>query len=272
MAISRDNFNTFQSGEEYYARLQTEAERNFQILLSLLSSYWKSNVDGPNYAREMKAFAIELGRIRLSLEDIQQDVSYNLTRTEFLYQNLTSMLFSNESGYPDLRVSDVEFKNFLISMVKIFFQGSTPKSLQEAMELLTNSKVVIKENYKYTKENSTFDISDQFGFVVDVIINDINIFNQFLVNKNAKILLNMIKPAHTLYKIKYILSESYEGSLPPTENEPSIIKNQKIGDVLRWSMSSYSYDDFRKFVEGVNGVDDLGFKKPFQVTGEIHVF
>lgn len=267
MAIVRYNFNTFETGEEYFNRLFTEAEREFKILLSLLSSYWQSNVDGPNYAREIKAIAIELSRLRLSLEDIQQDTDFRTTRTEFMYQVITSMLFSSTTGTPDLEKSDEDFRAFLIQVISIFFAGSIPESMRRAVELVTTGLITVRENFKLAKlPGSGFDISDQFGFSIDIIMNSPSQFDEFIADRNIKILLALMRPAHTLYQIKYILQDTYEGTLPPTANPPSNIRNDKIGDVFRWALSDYQYEDFRKFYEGVDQIDKFGAQKVIFVS------
>jgi len=84
MPIIRLNFNTFENGEEYIYRLTEEANRHFQVFLTLLSSYWQSTIDGPNYTREIKSMSIELARIRLSLEAIRQDTYFVSTRADYL--------------------------------------------------------------------------------------------------------------------------------------------------------------------------------------------
>jgi hypothetical protein len=267
MAIVRYNFNTFETGEEYFGRLFTEAEREFKILLSLLSSYWQSTVDGPNYARELKAIAIELSRLRLTLEDVQQDIDFRTTRSEFLYQVITSMLFSPTTGAPDLGTSDEDFRAFLIQVISIFFAGSIPDSMKRAVELVTVGLVTVRENFKLAKvPGSGFDISDQFGFSIDVIMDSPNQFDEFLADRNAKILLALMRPAHTLYQIKYILQDTYEGTLSPTYNPPSNGRTYKIGDALRLVFSDYQYEDFRKFYGGVYQLDKFGAQRVITIS------
>ena len=272
MAVVRYNFNAFETGEEYYSRLQTESDRSFKILLSLLSSYWQSSIQGPNYTNELKAIAIEVSRLRLLLEDTQQDNDYRTTRTEYLYQVITSLLFSSSTGFPDLGLSDEDFRNFLLQVIKIFFAGSIPQSMQQAVELVTGGAVTVRENFIIAKQpGSGFDISDQFGFSIDIIMSSPNQFNEFMADKNSRLLLALMRPAHTLYKIKYILQDSYLGTQPPTANPPSDLRNTKILDQLKSVMNSYSYEDFRKFYEGVNGIDKFGAQKPIQIVGELHM-
>jgi hypothetical protein len=268
MAVIRVNFNTFEEGEQYLNRLSDEANRNFKIFLTLLSSYWQSTIDGPNYTREIKAMAIELARIRLALDDIRTDTYYNRVRADFLYQVLTSVLFPQREGPPDTGLSDLDFRDFLLEIVKIYFQGSIPKSMKDAVELFVTGQVRIIEAFEEARiPGSGFDISDQFTFCIDVIVDSPGSTDVFLADKNIRILLNIIRPAHTLYKLRFILEDEYLGQKDP---DPDVNKPDKITDTFSFVLSCYGYEDFRRFVEGVEGIDLLGTKKAVPITGEDH--
>lgn len=262
----RINFNTYDAGEEYQFRLIQEADNHFKIFLAMLSSYWQSTIDGPNYAREIKAMAIELARIRLALDDIRNDTYYQTTRTEFLYQILTSMMFPPNSEIPNPGYSDIDFRNFLIEILQVYFKGSVPASLQTIVELLTNGQIIITENFKETgKPGSRFDISDEFGLTVDVVLDSPNSTDTILADKNIRILFSIIRPAHTLYRLRFILRDEFTGQRDLTVNQPN-----KIVDAFEFALSSYRYEDFRKFVEGIEGIDPLGTKKAVSVVNEDH--
>jgi hypothetical protein len=266
MALVRINFNTFEEGEEYQNRLIQEASREFKIFLAMLSSYWSSTIDGPNYTREIKSMVIELSRIRLALDDIRTDISYTNTRTEFMYQVISSMMFPNE--IPDPGFNDKDFRNFLLQVLNAYFKGSIPSSIQNIVELLVNGQVIIKENFEEARRpGSFFDISDQFGFTVDVLLDSPSSTDTILAGKNIRILLNIIRPAHTLYRLRFILRDEYVGQKDEEKGQFS-----KIKDAFSWVLSNYGYEDFRKFIEGIDGVDSLGFKKVKSVIGEVHLF
>lgn len=264
MAVIRMNFNAYEDGEEYQNRLEDEATRNFKILLTLLSSYWQSTIDGPNYARDLKATALALARIRIGLDDIRTDTYFKNTRGEYLYQVVSSMLFPKSSGAPDPNLSDLDFRDFLQKVVGIYFAGSVPPSMQKVVELFVNGQVVVRENFlEARKPGSGFDISDEFGFSVDVLVSSPSSTDVFLANKNIRILLNIIRPAHTLYRLRYILQDVYTGHQSDTNPH-------KILDSSRSSLINYGYEDFRKFTEGVYGIDEKGTKKNQHVSGEDH--
>jgi hypothetical protein len=273
MPVIRYNLNTFASGEEYLNRLQSEADRSFRILLSLLSSYFSSTVDGPNYARELKSVALELSRLRLTLEDMQQDVNYITTRTEFLYQVATSMLFPQLEGAPNLAKTDEDFRQFLINMVSIFFGGSVPTSIRDAVELLTGGRVIVHEHFLDARRpGSGYDMSDEFGFTVDVLLDSPTQVDTLLADKNIRIVLAVIRPVHTLYRVRYVLQDFYRGNLPQTNNSSSESRADKVGDAFSAEVSRYGYEDFRRFVEGIEGVDLFGSKRAVSVVDEPHMF
>lgn len=263
MAIIRVNLNNYEDGEEYLTRLSQEADTNFRVFLAMLSSYWQSTVDGPNYARELKAMALAVSRIRLALDDVRADVDYRSTRAEFLYQVLTSMLFPESIANPDY--ADVDFAEFLRELVKVYFAGSVPSSMEQAVQLVTDGmRVLVTENFKEArKPGSGFDISDEHTFNVDVFLPSPGSIDVFLAEKNIRILLGIIRPAHTLYRLKFVLQDEYLGN--QTDLEPN-----KVLDTFVFDLSNYGYEDFRKFVEGIEGIDLLGVKKPHHVIDEDH--
>ena len=276
MAIVRVNQNIFETGEEYNNRLLTESQREFNILLSLLSSYFQSKIDGPNYTRELKAMAIALARIRLTLSDIQNDTYFSATRGEYLWQVLTVMLFpetfgKSGGGSPTIDQSDIQFRTFLQQLVAIYFKGSITPSIQKAVELVTGGTVIVRQNYlEARKPASGLDISDEFGFEVDIFLPFVNDVDIFLADKNIRLLLQIIRPAHTIYILKYILQDIYTGQQqPPGPNGISPQPN-KITDSFTFTLTNYSYEDFRKFVLGIEGLDTAGFKHAVQVTNEDH--
>lgn len=271
MAIVRYNLNAFETGEEYLSRLKQESEVNFKILLSLLSSYFQSSIDGPNYARQMKAMAIELSRVRLMLEDVKQDTDFATTRTEFLYQTVTSVLFPKKEGAPDLQKGDADFRAFLQQIVLIYFAGSVPDSIKKAVELVCGGEVIVRENFEEArKPGSGYDISDQFGFTVDVILANPGQVDVFLAEKNIRILLAIIRPAHTLYTLKFILQDYYLGPGPAPQDPSSNVQTNKVHESFVLNLQSYGYEDFRRFVEGVRGIDVLGSKAFVAVKDESH--
>lgn len=268
MPVVRVSFADYEDGEQYRVRLTEEANRIFQVFLSLLSSYWQSTIDGPAYAREIKAISIELARIRLSLEDVRTDVSYASTRTDFIYQVMTSVMFPPNTEVPNPGLADEDFRTFLNDLLGIYYQGSVPDSMVQATELLTSGQVKLTEAFlEARKPGSGFDISDQFGFLVDVVLDTGESIDVLLTDKNVRILLDIIRPAHTLLRLKYVLQDDYTGNQDP---DPINQQPNKVLDSFSWILTNYGYEDFRKFVLGMKGLDYLGFKGSKAVVLEDH--
>lgn len=268
MSIVRVSFNSFEAGEQYENRLISEANNIFQVFLTMLSSYWTSTIDGPNYTREIKAMSIELARVRLALDDVRSDIGYSTTRTDFLYQVLSSVMFPADPGVPNPNLSDQDLKQLLLNILSIYFQGSIPDSMQEAAQLFVNAQVVVKENFlEARKPGSGYDISDEFGFEIDVLFGSLKGTDVLLSNRMMRILLNIVRPAHTLLRIKYILQDTWNGQGNP---DPAKDNTAKVADSFRFALSDYGYEDFRRFVEGVYGVDDMGTKRSHSVVNESH--
>jgi len=109
---------------------------------------------------------------------------------------------------------------------------------------------------------SGLDISDQFGFDVDIVIPVGSGFpdNIFESDQTIRQILDIVRPAHTLYRIRYIFQDKFV----PT--------NGAIADAMRWAMSNYYYDDFRSYWGGLRDRDRLGRKVNQTVTAEQHRF
>jgi hypothetical protein len=259
---NRLNYTLSQTGREYNLRLLQRAQAIFSALLNLLPSNYISAVQGPSYTQELKAVAVELARLELALEDVDTDRSAPTTRSDFLYSIIGYLLFVN-GRLPDVEFNDVEFRQFMLSLISIYFQGSVPKSIQDLANLLITGDARVTENYLLIRAGAFgLDISDQFGFGVDVIIPIGGGFppNLFAVDSTLRMLVDIIRPAHTLFRIRYIFQDSY---IPPGPGG-------EIIDAMRWRMSNYYYADFRSYWVGIRDRDRLGRKMNQQVSSEDH--
>lgn len=259
---NRQNYTTTQKGREYNLRLIQRAQTIFGTLLNLLPSNYISAVQGPNYTNELKCVAVELARIELSLEDVDRDRSFATTRSDFLWSIIGYLMFAN-SRLPPLQWSDEEFRTFLLNLVAIYFQGSIPKSVRDLTALLLSGDIRVTENFLLIRGGASgYDISDQFGFGIDIVIPAGGGFpvNLFDVDGTLRLLLDIIRPAHTLFRIRYIFQDKY---IPPGPGG-------KIIDAMHWHMSNYYYDDFRRYCAGIRDRDRLGRKTNRIVADEDH--
>ena len=257
---NRLNYTVSQTGREYQLRLLQRAQAIFSSLLNLLPSSYISAIEGPNYTVELKAVAVELAKIELALEDVDRDRAFTTTRSDFLYSMIGYMLLTN-GRLPPMEFSDEEFRNFLLALVAIYFQGSIPKSIQDVAGLFLTGDVTVTENFLLVRAGASgLDISDQFGFVIDVVAPPGGGFpaNAMQVDATIRLLLDIVRPAHTLFRIRYIFQDKY------------IPNSGTILDAMSWSMRNYYYDDFRSYWSGIRDLDRLGRKTNQTVTSEDH--
>jgi hypothetical protein len=260
---NRQNYTVEQQGREYQLRLAQRSQAIFTALLNLLPSNYVSAVQGPSYTQELKAVAVELARIELALEDVSWDYNFGAlqneqsTRSDFLWSIIGYLVLVNNQ-LPPLEFSDDAFKNFLLSMISIYFQGSVPKSMADVANLLIKGDVAVTESFLLVREGASgLDISDEFTFSVDVTIPPGGGFppNAMNVDATVRMLLDIVRPAHTLFRIRYIFQDEYLGP---------------IVDKVRSSLDAYYYDDFRSYWPGIRNRDRLGRKTNSAVIGEQH--
>lgn len=258
----RLNFNIERKGKEYNLRVLQRAQTIFTTLLGLLASNYTSSIAGPNYTVELRAVAVELAKIELALEDLSSDLDYNYTRSEFLFSSIGYLCFLN-NRLPGLEFDDEEFRKFLLNLIRIYFQGSVPASIRDSVGLfLQNTEFQILENFLLVRQGSAgLDISDQFGFQIDVDTPNQFPTDIFDLQSSIRTILDIVRPAHTLFTIRFIFRDTY------TPNDDTV---GRIIDEMRWRMACYYYDDFRSYWGGVRDRDRLGKKETQQVVAENH--
>jgi len=191
---------------------------------------------------------------------VDLDRDFTKTRSEFLYSIIGYLVFLN-NRLPPLEFSDEEFRRFLLSLIKIYFQGSVPASIKDAVGLFVTEDFQVLENFLLTREGASgLDISDQFGFQINVETSGTFPPGLFDLQTSIRIVLDIIRPAHTLFRIRFIFRNDYK------PNDPL----DKILDAMRWRLSNYYYEDLRSYWEGFKDRDRLGKKTNQQVLGENH--
>lgn len=259
---NRLNSTIEQRGKEYNLRLLQRAQTIFSTLLNLLPSNYVSAVQGPNYTQALKAVAVELARIELALEDIDRDRQFATTRSDFLWSMVGYLVLVN-SKIPNLGFSDEEFRNFFLNMIRIYFQGSIPQSMEDVVRLFISGDIRVTEAFLLLRQGASgLDISDEFIFDIDYVAPPGGGFppNIFEADSAIRQILDLVRPAHTLFRIRYIFTDEY-------------IPNDTIGrilDAMRWRMGIYYYDDFRSYWTGIRDRDRLGKKVNQYVVGEDH--
>lgn len=257
---SRLNFTVDRRGKEWNLRVLQRAQAIFTTLLNLLPSNYTSTIQGPSYTLELKAVAVELAKIELALEDVNFDIDFTRTRSEFLYSIVGYLVFVN-GKIPPLEFNDEEFRTFLLNLIRIYFQGSVPESMKDAADLFFSGANEVLENFLLTRLGASgYDISDQFGFQVNILTGGVFPPDVFQLQQSLRTILDIVRPAHTLFQIRYIFEDKYN------PNDPQ----GKILDAYRWRMASYYYEDFRSYWCGIRDRDRLGKKTNQGVLAEDH--
>lgn len=257
---NRLNFNIHRKGKEYNLRVLQRAQSIFSTLLGLLPSNYNSTIQGPNYTNEIKAVAVELAKIELALEDANLDLDYRNTRSEFLFSIIGYLVFLN-NRLPSLEFNDEEFRTFFLNLIRIYFQGSVPDSIEDAVGLFLETEFQILENFLLVRSGSAnLDISDQFGFQIGVETANEFPSDVFDLQSSIRIVLDIVRPAHTIFSVRFIFTDEFI----PTDETGDII------DSMRWKMASYYYEDYRSYWAGLKDLDRLGKKTCKSVTSEDH--
>jgi hypothetical protein len=229
-------------------------------LLDLLPSSYISTVEGPSYTVEIKSVSLELARLELALEDVKFDIDFQTTRTDFLYTLIGYMVFMN-GQLPNTNYDDEQFRNFLLSVIGIYFEGSIPRALLEGVQLFFTGATTLTENFLLARfPASGLDISDEFGFQIDVTDTTSGFpADTFNLESNVRLILDIIRPAHTLFRIRYLFTDHYN-------------PNGGLGilDVERSNLASYHYEDLRVYPHGLLDQDRLGRKVNQLVLAENH--
>jgi hypothetical protein len=237
----------------------------FTTLLNLLPSTYVSAVQGPSYTNALKAVAVELARLELAVEDVSFDGNFHRTRSDFLWSVIGYLVLVNER-IPELGFSDLEFRNFFLNLIRIYFQGAVPGSMQDVIELFLSGGVAVTEAFLLVRKGAGgVDISDQFVFECDYTAASGGGFppNLFAADAAIRQLLDLVRPAHTLFRIRYIFSDSFL----PNDTFGKILDEIPDGGLR---LSAYYYDDFRSYWDGIKDRDRLGRKVNQYVIAEDH--
>jgi hypothetical protein len=261
---NRLNNTVEQAGKEFKLRLLQRSQTVFTTLLNLLPSNYISAVQGPSYTNALKAVAVELARLELALEDVSHDVDFSRTRSDFLWSVIGYLVLVNDK-IPNLGFSDLEFRKFFLNLIAIYFQGAIPESMTDVVELFYSGGVSVTEAFLLVRKGAGgLDISDQFVFGIDYVAPPDGGFpaNVFEADSAIRQLLDLVRPAHTLFRVRYVFSETFAPDASDVFG--------KIRDDARMRLSSYRYDDFRSYWSGIKDRDRLGRKVNQYVTGEDH--
>jgi hypothetical protein len=262
------------TGAGYDFALHTRANAILNGLMSLRASNYNASVPSTEYAAHFRAIAFELARFTINLEQYTTNISYEDVQSELLHQIIGCRVFV-QGQTPDLKINDESFRNFLLTVIDVYFKGSTPESLRSGIELFTSLPITIKENFLDTrKQGSLYNISDQFGFRVEVTIDGNFPPELFELEQNVRILLDLIRPAHTLYTFGFVLRDGAADGGGSSGNTDSFIPFQ---DAVRYDIDWYLYDDLRGDCYGIGPITsdqgiitNLLFLQDLTMTQEVY--
>jgi hypothetical protein len=233
-------------GQEVVDKVRQQTDIIMAQFMRVLPSNYVSRVNGPFYTLQFQAAAEQLALFIVTAQEVFKDSGYDYTRPEFLWQVLGTLVFpgaTDQSGIPQLD-GDVTYRDFLKKMVLLLLQGATPETMKDGVELLTEAEVLILERFLEARHpGSAFTIDDQFFF--DIYVEGGTPpgtgfpADPFVLQNNVKLVIQALKPAHVLYGFSFLFRDAF-GPL--------------FSDSMSWDLSSYYYDDFRKFCYGAKEI------------------
>jgi len=150
------------------------ADQIMDTFCDTLPSNYVSMVRGPAYSHIFRAFAESLAEFQIEAELVVDDkVSYDVVRTDFLYQLLGRLIFPNallKTNKNPVIDGDVPLREFLSEMVKFLLEGARKDPIQEAAGFLADASVeIIPKSDHIGKPASGWDVSNQFEFEINMI-------------------------------------------------------------------------------------------------------
>lgn len=223
--------------QTFKQRLRVQTDAVLAQFMRVLPSNYTSTAPGPSYILQFQALAEQVAAIQLIADEVRNDSDFGYTRPDFLWQIVGSLVFPDAENPPTIE-SDVEHREFLRRMVALLLQGSKVTTMEEGIKALSDVDVTIVERYiEAMKPGSTYTIDDQF--YTDIFIEGFPVDPSSL-SDNVKMVLRALKPAHVLYGYTYLFREAFAHVFD--ESDPS------------WELSSYYYEDFRKYCGGIKAI------------------
>lgn len=234
-------------GQETNTAFQSLVNKIMATFLALLPDNYVSQINGPFYTLQFQAIAEALAQIQLVAQQITLDFDHDFTRSEFLYPIIASLVFpdAEEEGLPVIN-GDTTYRCFLQTMVRLLLLGAKKDAVQEGVEAISGLEVTIIERFLAARDPaSAYTIDDQFIFDVFVELGGGTEFPEdpFVTEDNVALVLEALKPAHTLYEYSHLFRDAFGDIFDDTAD-----------DAMIWEMEAYYYDDLRKFCYGAKEI------------------
>lgn len=258
-------------------KVSAQVEEILAVFMQLVPSNYVSEVKGPHYLLRFQAIAEQIAEFQVTAQETFADSVYEFTRSEFLFQVLGALVFPDASsdGYPTIP-GDISYRTFLQRMVTLLLQGATKANVEEGLGLLTTATVEVIEKALEARrlgaisgwgddDAFTFEVNvsrvaqtisatdvyvppgenpEDFGEVALVDLYGFPEEDPFVLQENVRLVLRALKPAHTLYDYRHLFQDAFGGAYRSASSS--------------WSMTTYYYDDLRKYCLGVKQITGTG--------------
>jgi hypothetical protein len=240
-------------GQDYQRKKQALVNDIMRTFLGLLPSNYVAVTNGPWYTLQFQAIAEQLAAIQILAGEVGKDSDFDLTRTEFLWEVLGTLVFpgADERNGAPLIDGDTTYRAFLHKMVLFLLRGSTAAVVEEGTETVTGVNVELIEKFLHSVQrdpNGAWTIDNQFE--MELNIEGFPPGNPFIIQGNVEIVLEALKPAHTLFEYRHLFRDTFGDAF---EGHPADDTNG-----MSWELNTYYYDDLRKNCYGVKEILGTG--------------
>lgn len=161
----------------------------------------------------LKTISRELARLQSSLNAINTDKQYTLTRIEYLQQILGERLFLSDRIAPQ-NYNDESYRNYLLAIKSAYLKGSKKEFIEALASEFTGQQILLDELYlKLRQKDTSLDVSDTNMMVVNVLIDQLAPgYSVESLQDDLNFFINLTKPAHVLYDTNLIWTEQIDGN------------------------------------------------------------
>ena len=192
-------------------------QQTIEHLINVLPGSYNKEIIETNFYKLLRAAALELSETKITLDEIKNGFYLNaLDKTEnYLKEAKEDYIYKNFGVLIDLpkkaKWSYEQYRQMVTAVIKVLLDGPTKENIETAIEQFTGYKNKIFELYK-EKDNIMFcdleGLNLTYRFAVQ-IMKDINKYDDSEeLMENLIYLLNIIKPAQTLFLIYFVLCEN----------------------------------------------------------------
>jgi hypothetical protein len=193
------------------AQLQADANALLTSLQALIPSNYP-NTPNSNLGIAYRTLSREYARISESINLINDDKEFSATRIEFIQQILAERLFQNGQVVTPSNYNDQSYRKFLLAIKNAYLIGSKKDNIEALVSNLTGLEINLRELFLEAREqNSAYNLTDTHSMIMEIFIDDLASGTSITTIVNQiNFLVNLIKPAHTLYDSKLIWTDQYD--------------------------------------------------------------